>query len=79
MILNCHGCSRCDPQGSVDHRVSPSKDVEEKEKPHPRRSTHYVDQHEMDRAIVELREDLKHEQDRHYALTDTVRKHRKDI
>ena len=32
----------------------------------------------MDRAIVELREDLEHETDRRYALTDSVRKHRKD-
>ena len=73
MILNCHGCSRCDPQGSVDHRVSPSKDVEEKEKSHPSRSTHHLSQHEMDRAIVELGEDLEHERNRRYALTDSVR------
>ena len=32
----------------------------------------------MDRAIVELRDDLEHERDRRYALTDTVRKHRKE-
>ena len=32
----------------------------------------------MDRAIVGLREDLEHERCRCYALTDTVRKHRKD-
>ena len=32
----------------------------------------------MDRAIVELREDLEHERDRRYALTDSVQKHRKD-
>ena len=31
----------------------------------------------MDRAIVELREDLEHERGRRYALTDLVRKHRK--
>ena len=65
------------PQGSVDHRVSLSKDVEEEEKPPPSRSTHHLDPHEMDRAIVELREDLEHERDRRYALTDLVRKHRK--
>ena len=32
----------------------------------------------MDRAIVILREDLEHERNRRYALTDSVRKHRKD-
>ena len=32
----------------------------------------------MGRAIVELREDLEHERDRHYALNDSVRNHRKD-
>ena len=32
----------------------------------------------MDRAIVELYEDLEHERDRRYALTDLVREHRKD-
>ena len=32
----------------------------------------------MDRAIVELREDLEHESDRRYALNDSVRNHRKD-
>ena len=32
----------------------------------------------MDRAIVDLREDLENERDRRYALTEFVRKHRKD-
>ena len=32
----------------------------------------------MDRAIVELREDLEHERDRSYALKDLVRMNRKD-
>ena len=32
----------------------------------------------MDRAIVELREDLEHEKARRYTLTDLVREHRKD-
>ena len=78
LILNRHGGSRYAPQGNVDHRASPPKDVEEEEKPPPSRSTHHLDPHEMDRAIVELREDLEHERDRRYALTDLVRKHRKD-
>ena len=78
LILNRHGVSRYAPQGSVDHRVSPPKDVEDEENPPPSRSTHHLDPHEMDRAIVELREDLEHERDRHYALTILVRKHRKD-
>ena len=32
----------------------------------------------MDRAIVEWRDDLEHERDRCYALTDSLRKHRID-
>ena len=32
----------------------------------------------MERSIVELNEVLEHKRDRHYALTDSVRKHRKD-
>ena len=49
----------------------------EEDIPPPSRSTHDLDQHEMDRASVGLREDLKHERDRRYALTDSVRKHHK--
>ena len=78
LILNRHGGLRYAPQGSVDHRVSPPKDVEEEENPPPSRSTHHLNPHEMDRAIVELREDLEHERDRRYALTDLVRDYRKD-
>ena len=33
----------------------------------------------MGRAIVELREDLERERDRRYALSDSVRKNRKDL
>ena len=47
-------------------------------KHHPSRSAHHIDQHEMDRAIAELREDLEHERDRRYTLTNSVRKHRND-
>uniref|UniRef100_A0AAV1U083 Uncharacterized protein n=1 Tax=Peronospora matthiolae TaxID=2874970 RepID=A0AAV1U083_9STRA len=32
----------------------------------------------MDLAIVELREDLEHERNARYALTDSLRDHRKD-
>ena len=59
--------------------MSPSKDVEEEEKPPPSRLAHHLDPHEMDRAIVKLRDDLEHERDKRYALTDSVRKQRKDI
>ena len=78
LILNHHGGSRYATQEIVDHRVSPPKNVEEEEKPPPSRSTHHLDPHEMDRAIVEMREDLERERDRRYALNDSVRKHRKD-
>ena len=76
MILNRHGGSKYASPGSVDHRVSPPK--EEEEKPPPSGSTHHLDQHEVDRATAGLREDLEHERDRRYALTDTVRRNRKD-
>ena len=78
MILNRHGGSRYAPQGSVDRRESPSEDVAEEERSPPGDSSHHLDPYEMDRAIDELRDDLKHERDRRYALTDTVRKNRKD-
>ena len=78
LILNRHGGSRYAPLGSVEHRVSPPKNVKEEKIPPPSRSTHHLDPYEMDRAIVELREDLEHERERRYALTDSVRKHRKD-
>ena len=50
----------------------------EEEKPPPSRYAHHLDPYEMDRAIAELRDDLGHERNRHYALTDSLRKHRKD-
>uniref|UniRef100_M4BS03 RxLR effector candidate protein n=1 Tax=Hyaloperonospora arabidopsidis (strain Emoy2) TaxID=559515 RepID=M4BS03_HYAAE len=78
LILNRYGGSRYAPQGSVDHRVSPPKEAAEKEKPPPSRSTHHLDPHEMDRAIVQLHEDLEHERYRRYALADLVREHCKD-
>ena len=58
--------------------MSPLKDVEEEIRPRPSRSTHHLDPYETDRAIVELRENLEHETDRRYVLTDSMRKHRKD-
>ena len=77
LILNRHGGSRYFPQGSVDHRVTLSKDVKEEETPPTSRSSHRLDQHKMDRATVKLREDLEHERDRLYALTDSVLKDHK--
>ena len=80
MIMNRHGGSRYAPNGRFDHRVSPPKDVEEEEEnPPPSHSTHHLDPHDMDSAIVGLREYLDHEKDRRYALNDTVRKHRNDF
>ncbi|CAI5713064.1 unnamed protein product [Hyaloperonospora brassicae] len=77
LILNRHGDSRYAPLESVDHREHPPKDVVEEERPPPEPQAHHLDPYEMDRAIDELRDDLKHERDRRYALTDTVRKNRK--
>ena len=78
LILNRHVGSRYASQGSVDHRVSPSKDVVEEEKYPPSRHAHHLDPYEMDRAISKLRDDLGHEMDRRYALTDSLWKHHKD-
>ena len=78
MILNRHGGSRYAPQGSVDHRENPPKDVVEEERPPPDRSAHHLDPYEMDRAIAKLRDDLGQERNRRYALNDSLRKNRKD-
>ena len=75
-ILNRHRGSRYAPPGSVDHRVSQSKDVVEEGNPPPSRSNHHLNPNDMDRAIIELREDLEYERDRRFALNDTVRQHR---
>ena len=58
LILTHHVGSRYTPQGSIKYRENQSNDVEEKEKPRPGRSAHHLDPYEMERAIVELREDL---------------------
>ena len=78
LILNRHGGSRYAPQGSVDHRESPPKDVVEEERPPPDDSARHLDSYEMDRAIDELRDDLKHERHRRYALTDSLQDYRKE-
>ena len=57
--------------------MSPPKDVAEEERPPIDRSAHHLDPYEMGRAIVELSDDLD-ERDRRYALTDSLRKHRKE-
>ena len=54
------------------------KDVEEEKIPPPSLSTNHLDLYEMNRAIFELREKLEHERYRRYALSDSLRKHRKD-
>ncbi|CAI5733697.1 unnamed protein product [Peronospora destructor] len=59
LILNRHGGSRYAPQGSVDHRVSPPKDVEEEENPSP------VDlEHERDRRYAPTDSVRKNRKDR---------------
>ena len=58
--------------------MNPLKDLEEEDKPPPTCSAYHLDPHDMDRAIVELRDDLRHERDRRYALTYIVRQHRKN-
>ena len=58
LILTRHVGSRYTPQGSVGYRGNQSEDVEEEENPRLDRSAHHLDPYEMDRAIVELREDL---------------------
>ena len=78
MILNRHVGSRYAPQRSIDHRVSILKDMVEEERSPPSRSTHLLDPHEINRAIVELREDLDHLGDRRYALIYSVRLIRKN-
>ena len=58
--------------------MSPSKNVEEEERPLSDRSAHHLYPYDMDQAIVVLSENLEHDMDRRYALTDSVRNQRKD-
>ena len=51
---------------------------EEEENPHPSRSTHHLDPHEVDSTIIELREDFEHKRGRCYTLNHCVRNHRKE-
>ena len=55
-----------------------SNDVVEEENPPSSCYDHHLYPYEMDRAIAELRDGLGHQRDRCYALTASLRKHRKD-
>ena len=78
LILNRRGGSKYTPQGSDDHRVIPPKNVEEEARPPPNLATHHVAHTRLNRAIVELCEDLEHERNRRYGRIDFVRMHRKN-
>ena len=54
--------------------MSQAQDVGEEENPPSSPSTNLLDLHDTCDAIAELHEDLGHERDRRYALTDLVRK-----
>ena len=56
----------------------PPKNVEEEARPPPNLATHHVAHTRLNRAIVELCEDLEHERNRRYGRTDFVRMHRKN-
>ena len=74
-----HGGSRYAPSESVDHRGSPPTVVVEEEKPSPSLLADLraeVSSHSDELAA--LREDVKHERERRYALQATVARHRND-
>uniref|UniRef100_A0AAV1VJ88 Uncharacterized protein n=1 Tax=Peronospora matthiolae TaxID=2874970 RepID=A0AAV1VJ88_9STRA len=69
------GGSKCDLLGSVDHRLSPPKDVVEVGTPDPARGSDQFELYvqELNRLTEQLQDDLAHERSRRYGLEDLVR------
>uniref|UniRef100_A0AAV1TYV2 Uncharacterized protein n=1 Tax=Peronospora matthiolae TaxID=2874970 RepID=A0AAV1TYV2_9STRA len=68
-----HGGLNNAPLGSVDHRLSPPKDVVVTKTFDPARRSDHLDVQERNRVTEQLQDDLAHERSRRFELHDLVK------